>query len=221
MAVTPEMLREIELFQSLPKDVLQKVATHCQMMELPAGDTLFEQDAPGEAFYLLHDGQVHIVRTMPNGEEVVLATHGPYYVIGELSMIVGQPRTGAVVAVSDCTLVKLERESFLAILNQHPSIATDVLMNVGMRLYQMNLQVREHAIGNVPARAASLLLLLTGDQPDKEVVGARVTRMARAVGVDADSLDRLLTSWVDQGLIYYDGRRLRIRQIESIRDLAG
>ncbi len=186
IAVDYQRLREISLLNQVSDEGLAAIARRCVHLEVAAGETLFHQGDPGDAFYLLEDGQIHIVRQYDTGEEVVLATYGPYYTIGELSMLVGQPRTGSVVAVSDLQLLRLNRDDFARACDSVPGVATAVLSQVGLRFYQMNLQVREHAIGNVPARVGSLLLLLARDKAGAIPGASRITRMARAVGVDGD-----------------------------------
>ncbi|MBI5930923.1 MAG: Crp/Fnr family transcriptional regulator [Chloroflexi bacterium] len=214
-------LREISLFQDLSETTLLELAKHARLLEVPAGEVLFDQGDPGDAFYLIDDGQAHIVRKYDNGEEVTLKTLGPFDVVGELSMVVGQPRTGAVVTASDCTLIALDREAFLKVVGHTPGAAMSVLHQLGLRLYHMNLQVREHAIGNAAARVASIILLLAGDKAGEVPGVLRITRMARAGGVDSDTLDRMLREWVRQNFIEYDGRRLVVKNVDALRDIAG
>jgi hypothetical protein len=45
--------------------------------------------------------------------------------------------------------------------------------------------------------------------------------VARAAATDADVVDRLLKSWVDEGYITFDGRRLTIHDIAMIQKIAG
>lgn len=221
MAVESIKLRDAEIFKELSDDVLEELARSCTTMELLAGETLFEQNTPGDSLYLLETGQVHIVRQHPDGEQVILATEGPYYVIGELSMLVGQPRTGAVVAVSDCTLIALNRAAFDGVCAQRPELAVAVMGHIGQRLYRMNLLVREHAIGNVAARVATLLVLLSGGKNGPVDAHIRVSRIARATATDADVVERLLQDWVKEGYITFEARRMTINQIETLRDIAG
>lgn len=221
MTVEYQQLRDAEIFKNLSDEALQELAKHCRYVELPAGETLFEQGAPGDALYILETGQIHVVRQYPDGEQVILATEGPYYVIGELSMLVDQPRTGAVIAVSDCTLIALRRESFVSVCEQMSELAVTVLAHVGLRLYRLNLQVRERAIGNVAARVATLLVLLSGGKNGPVEAHIRVSRIARAAATDADVVERLLQEWAQQGYIDYEARRITIHNIETLRDIAG
>lgn len=221
VASNPHRLREIDLFKDLPNDLLNEIAHACKTLELAADETLFQQGDMGDAFYLLEEGQIHIVRDYPNGDSVVLATYGPYYVIGELSMVVGQARTGKVVAVSDCDLLCLERKDLMALCERRPELAMHLAQSLGQRLYEMNLQVREHAIGNVQARVANLLLLLTGGQAGFAPYPSRLTRMARSIGIDAERLAQVLEEWQQKGYLQYDGQSLRLHDIDTLHDIAG
>jgi CRP/FNR family cyclic AMP-dependent transcriptional regulator len=221
MAVDFHKLRDADMFKHLSDEVLQALAQHCHVMELQAGATLFEQNSPGDAMYLLETGQVHIVRQEADGEQVILATEGPYYMIGDLSMLVGHPRTGSVVAVSDCTLIVLSKVGFDSVCAQTSELAVKVLAHVAQRLYRTTLQLREHAIGNVPARVATLLVLLSGGKNGPVNAHIRVSRMARATATNADTVERLLNDWTRQGIIEYDARRITVNDIEALRDIAG
>ena len=221
MAVDFVKLRDAEMFKNLSDDVLQALAQHCHVMELQAGATLFEQNSPGDAMYLLQTGQVHILRQEPDGEQLILATEGPYYVVGDLSMMVGQPRTGSVIAVSDCTLIALTRAGFDNVCAQSPELAVKALAHMTQRLYRTTLQLRAHAIGNIPARVATLLVLLSGGHNGPVNAHIRVSRMARATATSADTVERLLNDWERQGIIDYDARRITVNDIEALRDIAG
>jgi len=216
-----QQLRDARLFEDFPDDVLIDLVTHCRTIELPAGENLFQQSDPGNNFYLLTEGQIHVVRRYPSGEDIILATEGPYYVVGELSMLANELRTGGVVAVSDSTLIALERSHFIAAFEHNPKAAVAVLSYLSLRLYRMNLLVREHAIGNVAARVASMLLLLCGDKPGPIHTDVRVNRIARAIAMDSDSVDQILQEWVQRDYISYDGPMISVIDIKKIRNIAG
>ena len=85
----------------------------------------------------------------------------------------------------------------------------------------MNLLVREHAIGNVTARIASILILLCGDKPGPIHTTVRVNRIARAIAMDGDSVNRILRDWAQCDYISYDGSKISILDLEAIRGMAG
>lgn len=221
LVIDQTVLRNSMLFQGASDEVLNAVSHFCQPMELLAGETLFEQDSPSDAMYFLEDGQVHIIRHYPDGYQVILATEAPYYVIGELSMLANLPRTGSVVAVSDCDLIKFERSAILQLFNEYPSVAAHATTYLGQRLYTLNLKVRESGIGNVKARVASALLLMARNQPGQIEGDVSITRLARTTAIDADIVDHLLADWCTDNLIAVQDRQITIHDIEAIQNLAG
>jgi CRP-like cAMP-binding protein len=216
-----DYLRHALLFKDAPTSALESAATFCEMQELNAGETLFQQDSPSDAMYILLSGQVHVVRRYADNYEVILATEGPYYVIGELSMLATLPRTGSVVAVSDCELLKLSRTALLAICEKMPQLAVQTLTHMGQRLYRLNLKVRESAIGNVSARLASLLMLMAGNESGSLAKPVYISRLARATAMDAFVVEEILRQWAMQGVITYENNQLTIHNLEKIQALAG
>lgn len=219
--INADTLRASFLFKDVEQSILEKVAEHCEAMELHAGETLFEQDSEPDALYFLESGQIHIVRNYPEGYEVVIATEVPDYVIGELSLLANQPRTGSVVAVGDCDLVKLSRETIFDICEQYPEVSLNALEHMGNRLYRLNLRVRESALGNIAARVASVLLLLSENQSDGNELNVSMTRLARATAVNADVIERLLHQWADSGFITLRRQQIKVQDLKTLRQIAG
>ncbi len=219
--ITPTLLRNSFLFKGVDSDILAEVALHCQRLELMAGETLFEQNSEPDAMYFLEDGQIHVVRHYRSGQEVILATEVPYYVIGELSLLANQPRTGSVVAVGNCDLVKVSRDTIETLSHQYPDIALKALRHLGKRLYRLNLHVRESAIGNVQARIATVLVLLANDKEGTIASEVNVTQLARATALDADVVTHHMSQFVSDGIITIDGYSVSVNDLAQLKNIAG
>jgi CRP/FNR family cyclic AMP-dependent transcriptional regulator len=214
------VLRNSFLFKDADETVLQEVSKYCEVMELDAGETLFKQDAQPDGMYFLVDGQVHVVRHYLEGYDVTIATEVPYYVIGELSMLANQPRSGSVVAVGDCDLIKLNRNAVFELCQTFPNIAVHALSHLGNRLYRLNLWVRESAVSNVSARIASVLLLMAGNAA-VTLNDVSTTRLARATAMDADVVERILRQWDEYGVISTQEQQITIRNLAALQNFAG
>lgn len=219
--ISPVILRSSFLFKEVGTDILAEVVKHCQPMELLAGDTLFEQDSEPDAMYFLEAGQIHILRHYPSGHEVILATEVPYYVIGELSMLANLPRTGSVVAVGNCDLLRISRKAVESISHAHPDLPLKAMKHLGERLYKLNLRVRENAIGNIKARIASLLLLLSNGQNGLISTQVNHNRLARATALDTDVVEHTLKKWRKDGILSIDGQTMTINNIDALKNIAG
>lgn len=89
--------------------------------ERPAGDVVFEEGEPGDAFYLVGSGAVRIVR---RGETVAELGAGGFF--GEGALLSGEPRVASAVVERDAVLYALARSSFEVILERFPDVAEAV-----------------------------------------------------------------------------------------------
>ncbi|MEN8235882.1 MAG: cyclic nucleotide-binding domain-containing protein, partial [Actinomycetota bacterium] len=77
---------------------------------LAAGEVLFEEGDPGDAAYVITGGEIEIVKSS-RGSEVRIATSGPGVIVGEMSLLVDEPRTATARALVDTELVSIPRAS--------------------------------------------------------------------------------------------------------------
>lgn len=224
--VTREKLESLNLFNGLSDDVLNQLAEECRLLTVAAGEYLFKQGDTASTIYLIESGAVQIIRRYEDGEQLTLETILPGHLIGELSTISHQPRLANGVAKEDTVLIALDSDIFFRYLDQHPAIAVQMLIQLSRRMRRLNLQVREIAAHNTPARIASLLLFLAENDDGTFRTGLvsasfRVQRIARAAGVKPDYVQSILRDWQEEGFIGYDGRRYLLHDPEALQEIAG
>jgi MFS family permease len=111
-----ELLRATTIFAPLDGVTLDRLASQLEPVRLAAGETLFEQGAQGDHFYLIATGEVEV---LVDGRPVALERPGE--VLGEIALLRDVPRTATVRARSESELYSLGREPFLAALTAHPA----------------------------------------------------------------------------------------------------
>ena len=99
------------------------------LLELSAGQTLFNEGEPADLMYVLMSGTVMI---MVNNRMVETAEAGA--IIGEMGMIDEGARSATVVAKSDCRLVPIDRKRFNFLIQQTPNFALHVMRVIAKRL---------------------------------------------------------------------------------------
>jgi anion transporter len=110
-------LRTVSLFANLPREVLARLVSEFDELELPAGQTVFSQGDPGDALYVVVSGAVE-VRGDRGGQRV--AVLGPGDCVGEMALVTGDPRSATVVTLSDVRLLRLDKERFQTLSERHP-----------------------------------------------------------------------------------------------------
>lgn len=76
------------------------------------GKIICKQGAPGDSAYIIEQGSVDIVLTLPDNTEQVISTRSKGAMIGEMALVDKQKRTATVVAREDCTLLEITGEEF-------------------------------------------------------------------------------------------------------------
>src|SRR5262245_57548123 len=111
-------LRTVSLFANLPREVLARLVSEFDELEVPAGRTVFSQGDPGDALYVIVTGAVEVRGRGGAGERV--AVLGPGDCLGEMALVTGDPRSATVVALSDSRLLRLHKDRFQALSERHP-----------------------------------------------------------------------------------------------------
>lgn len=97
--------------------------------EVAAGEVIFQPGDYADKMYLIIDGELRLTR----GEnEIDVMTAGE--LVGEMGMVENRPRNGTLTAVTDSTLLPIDRLEFASLVRQHPGFATRVMGIISSRL---------------------------------------------------------------------------------------
>lgn len=108
-----ELLRRVPIFAPLPPPALERLARSLEPVRLDAGDVLFEAGDDGDRFYVVERGELAV--ELPTGPQL----EGPGRWVGEIALLRDVPRTATVRAVTDASLLALDRDEFLTAVTGH------------------------------------------------------------------------------------------------------
>jgi CRP-like cAMP-binding protein len=92
-----------------------------------SGETIFRQNAPSDAAYLIVDGEVEILRQGADGNDKVLDVLGRGSYFGEMGVIDDQPRSASARARGPLVCMSVTREEFMDMLLNNPQASIDLL----------------------------------------------------------------------------------------------
>lgn len=109
---------------------------HCE-----AGDLLIEQGSDSDCMYITLEGQLVVTR----GEvEIAILNQGDH--VGEMALLSKKPRSASVRAVEASRLVVIDREPFLKLLHEEPSLGIKLLLRITQtlsdRIDEINEQIQ-------------------------------------------------------------------------------
>jgi CRP-like cAMP-binding protein len=118
-----ELLEDVKLFSRCTTRQRRAIARHAQIAELPAGVDLVKEGEPGDALFIILEGDAVVQR---DGE--VLNRVGPGAYFGELAILDGEPRSATVVAESDVKVAVIGIRMFRTLLREFSDLAEQLLI---------------------------------------------------------------------------------------------
>jgi CRP/FNR family transcriptional regulator, cyclic AMP receptor protein len=136
-----EILRNIPLFAKIEPAKLKLLAFTSQRLTFAPGQPLFQQGDPGDAAYIVLDGEAEIYINSAQGP-VKVAQVGRHAIIGEVAILCEVPRTATVTAKSQLTTLRIDKDLFFRLVNEFPQMAVEIMRELARRLEQTNEQLR-------------------------------------------------------------------------------
>jgi Cyclic nucleotide-binding domain len=128
-AANVALLRQLTVFAPLSEPALEQIAVHLQPVTVAAGTAVVREGDPGEEFYVVERGELAVtVGGVPR-----LPIHAGGF-FGEIALLRETPRTATVTATTECTLLTLERDQFLAAVTGHADSVAAADLVVARRL---------------------------------------------------------------------------------------
>jgi hypothetical protein len=146
--VTADALRRQPALSKHGEEDLQLLAHIATACAFGPGTPLTEQDAPGDACWLVLSGQVQITR---RGSWEPLATLGPGAIVGQLALLDRAPRSATVTAVGDTVALEIRADAFANLVRASSPIALRFQEQVALAgARQLRLATRKLAsVGSV------------------------------------------------------------------------
>ncbi|HVU15220.1 MAG TPA: cyclic nucleotide-binding domain-containing protein [Phototrophicaceae bacterium] len=128
-----EVIRHIEIFHGLNDAQLAEIAQITQREVYNGGDTIIEQDAPGDSMYIIVEGQVEVLKRDAEGENQTALFLGEGQVFGELALLDQGLRSATIVADEDPTVVySLMRDTFDALCLADTALGYHIMRNLAL-----------------------------------------------------------------------------------------
>lgn len=145
-------LAGLPLFASLPQAALEGLAAEVEWLDVPGGTVLFREGDPADGLFVVVTGRLKAVA----GGDRVLAEMGRGEPVGELGLLVDEPRSATVRAMRDSLLLRLTTAAFERLVHEAPRAMLPLAQIVARRL--VDSQAGRRATSPITAVAVITLL---------------------------------------------------------------
>ncbi|PVB61102.1 Crp/Fnr family transcriptional regulator [Labrenzia sp. 011] len=201
-----KLLGKSFIFEALDEQSRKDLTAFAHVKRYTSGQTVFEMGTPGQSMMAIAEGTVRVTMPTPNAREVTLAELKAGDVFGEIALLDGGERSANVHALTNCTLVVLERRALLEVLQRNPAFSVRLIELLCKRVRRSDERMMEIAFLGLPARLARLLLRLTTAAPASEEkphskLSLSQSEMASMIGNTRENVNRCLRKWQKADLI--------------------
>jgi CRP-like cAMP-binding protein len=207
MALDRTLISGLPVFAGLDGKDLEVILARARSSRFPKDSEIFAQEEEANSFFLLLSGHIRVVRTSPEGHQVIAR----YINEGELfgiAIAMGRPTYPATaVAAVDCVVLTWPNSAWPELQSRYPGFGASAYRTIGARLQETQAQVMEMSTQQVEQRIARALLRIVSQSGRKTTDGIEIdfpiTRqdIAEMTGTTLHTVSRLLSAWEDQGIV--------------------
>jgi predicted acylesterase/phospholipase RssA/CRP-like cAMP-binding protein len=143
-----DILRGIPLFNNLTDDDLHLIASRLHKESYTKGTLIFKEGDSGDTMYLVESGQLAVL-SQESLEPIALL--GPGSFAGEISLLLGQPRTASLEVTIDAQLWALRKNDFDDLISTRPAIALEMMRELSKRLVRTTRRKRRQFTRRITA----------------------------------------------------------------------
>lgn len=216
-----------EWFGGLPPALQELIVSRSTVRKFGKGQVLSVEESVPRALFAVLEGHVHVVREIGTGDEGLLHVGEVGFWFGEFALLTGKPTVVTILAGSPVRALVLPKAQFDRILSEEPRYYRAFAALVFDRyaaLVRAIAEIRELAPeARLRSRLVAMARLQDQDRRDAGPASFPLSQadLARMVGVSRQTLNSILGSLAQAGLIELGFRRIRVLDLARLADPSG
>ena len=148
----------IELLNKMSQQARHQFNAMVRITKRQRGEWIFLLGDRADSIYLLREGRVKITALGEDGHEVLHEIIGPGEIFGDMSPLLGIPRTTSAQALEASVLCEIRGNDFETLLSMYPELSFQLLKSVGLRLKQAEAQLVNVICNDIAHRVREALI---------------------------------------------------------------
>jgi CRP-like cAMP-binding protein len=197
-----------------PKSFLAEAGEGRTISQYRKDQIVFSQGDPADAVFYIQKGKVKVTVVSDQGKEAVVAILGAGEFCGE-GCLAGQARRIATVrAMTECTIMRLQKTSIVRVLHDEPAFSEMFMSHLLARTIRVEEDLVDQLFNSSEKRLARLLLLLAnfGKEGRPEPLIARISQetLAEMIGTTRSRVSFFMNKFRRMGFLDYNGEGLEV-----------
>ena len=219
----PWSVAGLELLRGMSQQAIHQFNSMMRMTKRRRGEWIFVLGDAAESIYVLREGRMKITTFSEDGHEVLHEIISPGEIFGDISTILGIPRTTSAQVLETSLLCEVRRKDFESLLIAYPELSLRLVKSVGLRLQKAEAQLLSVICNDVSTRVREALIDLVavepGAGPDQPVkIGITQQDLANLIGASRQMTSRALKELEDSRVLRLTYRSILVTAPHKLRN---
>lgn len=186
-----------------------------------AGAQIFAEAEAAAHCYLIQSGRVRLVKRIRSSDRSLTVLR-PGDLFGEEALLPNAPRGASAVALTDVSVLALDRQTFGVLLSSNPDVALRLVEQLVRRLGHAEEQLENAMLRDQPSRVVNTLIRLaasTDRTPDGHALSISPLELSSRVGLDVDAVKRAVQQLRDGGYLRIHDEKILLPDLDALRQL--
>ncbi|MDE2361192.1 MAG: Crp/Fnr family transcriptional regulator [Hyphomicrobiales bacterium] len=201
------------LFRGLDPGALERLARYMRHTSARKGQILFRKGDEGSFLMILVEGSVKIAAPTEDGREALFNILRRGEMFGEIAVLDGQPRTADAIALTDCSLLMLNRRDVVVFLEQNPQVALQFISVLCRTVRHTSERLESVMFLGVTARLARALRTF---KDEKDEITLTQRELGQIIGSSRESVNQKLKAWETQNWVRLEKGRILIVDVAAL-----
>jgi CRP/FNR family transcriptional regulator len=192
-------------FRVLPEAERAVLDRSTRRVDVQRGQMLFAEGGAADTVWAVAEGKVHIVKSGPEGREIVLEVVAPGELFGAIVAIEDRPYPASAIAAEAGGVWCLPATLVRDFCRRYPTLRNAILGHVAERLRSAHERLRSVALERAEQRLARALLALAkkigSDHDGRTALNVTRQELADMTGTTVETAIRVTSRWQGAGLI--------------------
>ena len=197
-----------------PKKFLATIGEGRRVVLFSKKQAIFAQGDPADAVFYLQRGKVQLSVVSKIGKEATIGILNEGDFFGEGSLAGQTLRMGSATAMTDCTVMRIEREAMMAALHREHTLSDLFVAYLLARNIRYEEDLVDQLFNSSEKRLARILLLLAhfGKEGSPETVVPKISQetLAEMVGTTRSRVSFFMNRFRKLGFVDYNGGGLQV-----------
>jgi CRP/FNR family transcriptional regulator len=206
------------LFELLPEADRKLEMSKLKIERYPSGRVIYERGGDClDAFFIL-EGRVRVDSCTAEGDTVFFHYRRPGTMIGWWASVSGRAQPVTATAADDVVLGRLLQKEFMDLVLGRRELSEWMLRFATTSLLNEANRIRYMTILSAPKRVAAGLVEYANDSETTVIEVPERVELASRLGMTRETLSRELSKLQKQGVIAFEGEKIRILDMKQLTE---